>query len=58
MAERAKLLALAGKRQEILMPTFFTTDPGKSHMEISAVKISINHSHDVCQPETVPGNDK
>jgi hypothetical protein len=37
------------------MPAFFTTDPGKTHMKITAVEISINHRHDVCPPETIPG---
>ena len=36
------------------MPTRFTTDPGKSHMKITAVKISINHRHDIRPPEAVP----
>jgi len=55
MTRRTKSTAFAGKRQEILIPTLFTTDPGKSHMEITAVEISVNHIHDVCPPETVPG---
>ena len=47
--------AFARKCQEILMPTFFTPDPGKSHMQITTVEISINHGHDVCSPIAVSG---
>ena len=55
MARRTKSPTLARKCQQILVAAFFTTDPGKSHMKITAAKISINHSHDVGPPETVPG---
>ena len=34
------------------MATVITPDPGKPHVEISAVKVPIDHGHDVCPPKT------
>jgi len=51
----AELPAFAGKGQKVFMPAVFTTDPGKSHMEITSVQIFVNHSHDICPPEAQAG---
>lgn len=51
-----ELPSLTRKCQQIFMTTFFTTDPGKSHMKIIAVQVFENHSHDVCPPETISGS--
>ena len=32
------------------MAAFFTADPGKPHMKITTVEISVNYGHDVCSP--------
>lgn len=37
------------------MAAFVTPDPGKPHVEIPAVQVFINHSHDVCPPEAQAG---
>jgi len=29
------------------MPTFFTADPGKSHMKIFAIQLFIDHGHNI-----------
>ena len=55
MTKWAKLPALTGKRQKILMTAFFAAHPGKSHMEVTAIQVSINHSHDVCPSEAQAG---
>ena len=55
MARRAELPTFAGERQQILVPAIFTTDPGKSHMEITAIQIFIDYRHDICPPESIPG---
>lgn len=37
------------------MAAFFTADPGKPHMKIATVEISVNYGHDVCSPIAVSG---
>ncbi len=37
------------------MAAFFTADPGKPHMKISTIEISVNYGHDVCSPIAVSG---
>ncbi len=46
---------LTGKCQQIFMPTFFTTHPGKSKMKITTIQIFINHSHGICPPIAIAG---
>jgi len=52
VAGGAELSTFARECQKVLMAAVFTPDPGKPHVEISAVQVSIDHSHDVCPPET------
>jgi hypothetical protein len=52
----AKLPAFTGESQKILKTTFFTANPGKTKVKITAIQVLINHSHDICPPEAVPGS--
>jgi hypothetical protein len=38
------------------MTTFFTANPGKTKVKITAIQVLENHSHDICPPEAVPGS--
>ncbi len=37
------------------MAAFFTSDPGESHMKITAIQIFIDYSHYICPPESISG---
>jgi len=43
VAGRAEVAALARERQKILVPTVLASNPGKSIMRITAIKISVNN---------------
>jgi alkanesulfonate monooxygenase SsuD/methylene tetrahydromethanopterin reductase-like flavin-dependent oxidoreductase (luciferase family) len=53
MAGGAKMATLAGKRQQILMAAIFALHAGKAVVQITAVKIAMNHLLHVGPPETI-----
>jgi hypothetical protein len=56
MAGGAKMAALAGKRQQILMAAIFAFHASKAVVRIAAVEIAMDHLLHIGPPETVlPG---
>ena len=53
MAGWAKMTALAGEGQQILMAAVMTFDTGKAVVRIAAVEIPMDHLFDIGPPETV-----
>jgi hypothetical protein len=47
------MAALTGKGQQVFMAAIFTLHAGKAVMQISAIKIAINHLLDIGPPESV-----
>ncbi len=53
MTGRVEVSSFTRKRQQVFMPAVFASDTGKAMMQISAIKITINHLLDIRPPEAV-----
>jgi hypothetical protein len=53
MAGRAKMTALAGKCQQILMAAVLAFHKGKAVVRVAVVQIPVDHLLDIGPPETI-----